>query len=558
VVLHQPRVVVQNLIADDPAHEKQRLEAALNALRASLDHMLERGDLAHGGEHREVLEAFRMFADDRGWTRRLTEAVMTGLTAEAAVERVQSDNRARMMRQTDAYLRERLHDLDELADRLLNQLQGRSMTRLAGELPDNAILVSRSMGPAALLDYDRSRLRGLVLEEGGAQSHIAIVARAMGIPVVSMIENAVGLVEPDDEIIVDGTTGLVHIRPQADILNTYREKARLRADRQAKFRSLRDVKAVTKDGAAIHLHLNAGLIFDLQNVVDTGADGIGLFRTELQFMVTDRLPSLAEQTALYRSVLEAADGRPVVFRTLDIGGDKILPYMAKAEEENPALGWRAIRIGLDRPGLLRAQVRALLRAATGYDLKIMFPMVATIDEFQRARAIVHREQAFMERFGRAQPRSVQLGVMVEVPSLLFALDALAREVDFMSVGSNDLMQFLFAADRDHPQMAGRYDACNPAAIRALRLIVEAADRAQIPVSVCGELAGRPVDALMLMALGYRHLSMSPLSVGPIKAMVLDLDLGALQQTVSHAMQASETQATIRPDLEQWAHQQGLL
>jgi len=294
------------------------------------------------------------------------------------------------------------------------------------------------------------------------------------------------------------------------------KKPALRADRQAKFRSLRDVKAVTKDGAEIHLHLNAGLIFDLQNVVDTGADGIGLFRTELQFMVTDRLPSLAEQTALYRSVLDAADGRPVVFRTLDIGGDKILPYMAKAEEENPALGWRAIRIGLDRPGLLRAQVRALLRAATGYDLKIMFPMVATIDEFQRARAIVHREQAFMERFGRDKPRSVQLGVMVEVPSLLFALDALAREVDFMSVGSNDLMQFLFAADRDHPQMAGRYDACNPAAIRALRLIVEAADRAQIPVSVCGELAGRPVDALMLMALGYRHLSMSPLSVGPIK------------------------------------------
>ena len=232
--------------------------------------------------------------------------------------------------------------------------------------------------------------------------------------------------------------------------------------------------------------------------------------------------------------------------------------MAKAEEENPALGWRAIRIGLDRPGLLRAQVRALLRAATGYDLKIMFPMVATIDEFERARTIVQREQAFMERFGRALPRSVQLGVMVEVPSLLFALDALAREVDFMSVGSNDLLQFLFAADRDHPQMAGRYDACNPAAIRALRMIVEAADRAQIPVSVCGELAGRPVDALMLMALGYRHLSMSPLSVGPIKAMVLDLDLGALQQRVTQALEASETEATIRPALEQWAHQHGLL
>ena len=558
VVLHQPRVVVQNLIADDPAHEKARLDAALNELRHALDRMLERGDLAHGGEHRDVLEAFRMFADDRGWTRRLTEAVMTGLTAEAAVERVQSDNRARMLRQTDAYLRERLHDLDELADRLLNQLQGRSMVRLAGELPDNAILVARSMGAAALLDYDRSRLRGLVLEEGGAQSHIAIVARAMGIPVVSMIENAAGLVEPNDEIIVDGSTGLVHVRPQADILNTYREKARLRANQQAKYRSLRDVKAVTKDGVEIGLHLNAGLIFDLQNVVETGADGIGLFRTELQFMVTDRLPSLGEQTQLYRSVLEAAQGRPVLFRTLDIGGDKILPYMAKAEEENPALGWRAIRIGLDRPGLLRAQVRALLRAAEGYDLKIMFPMVATIDEFERARAIVQREQAFMQRIGRPMPHSVQLGVMVEVPSLLFKLDALAQVVDFMSVGSNDLLQFLFAADRDHPQMAGRFDACNPAAITALQQIVEAADRAAIPVSVCGELAGRPVDALMLLALGYRTLSMSPLSIGPIKALVLDLDLAALRRHFLDLLQSAPRVSTLRPALEQWAREQGLL
>ena len=558
VVLHQPRLVVKNLIADDPLHEKDRLDQALQALRNALDTMLERGDLAHGGEHREVLEAFRMFAEDRGWTRRLTEAVMTGLTAEAAVERVQSDNRARMMRQTDAYLRERLHDLDELADRLLHELQGRSMSPHAGHLPDNAILVARSMGPAALLDYDRSRLRGLVLEEAGAQSHIAIVARAMGIPVVSMIENAVGLVEPEDEIIVDGSTGHVHIRPPVDIQKTYQEKARLRAARQAQYQSLRDVRAVTKDGTAIGLHLNAGLVFDLHNIVETGADGIGLFRTELQFMVTDRLPSLAEQTKFYRSVLEAAGDRPVIFRTLDIGGDKILPYMAKTEEENPALGWRAIRIGLDRPGLLRAQIRALLRAAAGYDLKIMFPMVATLDEFERARQWVEREQRFMQKFDRPLPASLQLGVMVEVPSLLFALDDLAQSVDFMSVGSNDLMQFLFAADRDHPLMADRFDACNPAAMRALKLIVAAADRAGVPVSVCGELAGRPIDALMLMALGYRNLSMSPLSVGPIKAMVLDLHLGALKEHVDTLLQHKMQASTIRADLEHWAQQHGLL
>ncbi len=558
VVLHQPRIVVKNLIADDPVKEKERLEKALAALRESLDAILERGDLAHGGEHRDVLETFRMFASDRGWARRLTEAVMTGLTAEAAVERVQSDNRARMVRQTDPYMRERLHDLDELADRLLNLLSGRAMTRTAGDLPDNAILVARSMGPAALLDYDRSRLRGLVLEEGGQQSHIAIVARALGIPAVSMINNATGLVESGDGIVVDGATGLVHVRPPADIEHTYQEKARLRAKRQAQYRSLRDVKPVTKDGIEISLQLNAGLLFDLPNLAETGAQGIGLFRTELQFMVADRLPTLGEQTALYRSVFESAGDLPITFRTLDIGGDKILPYMAKVDEENPALGWRAIRIGLDRPGLLRAQIRALLRAAEDRDLKIMFPMIATIDEFERAKAIVGREQAHLARFGHPAPRSVQLGVMVEVPSLLFAIDEIAARADFMSVGSNDLMQFLFAADRDNPQLAGRFDSCNPACLRALKLVADAGAKAGIPVTLCGELAGRPIDAMMLLALGYRGLSMSPLSIGPVKAMILDLELGPVRHNIETLLRNNPEAASLREDIISMARDMGLV
>lgn len=558
VVLHQPRAIVKNLIADDPVKEKGRLEQGLAALRESLDAMLERGDLAHGGEHRDVLETFRMFAADRGWARRLTEAVMTGLTAEAAVERVQSDNRARMMRQTDPYLRERLHDLDELADRLLSQLSGGTMARVAGDLPDNAILVARSMGPAALLDYDRSRLRGLVLEEGGPQSHIAIVARALGIPAVSMIGNATGLVETGDDIVVDGATGLVHVRPPADIEHAYQEKARLRATRQAQYRKLRDVKAVTKDGVEIAMQLNAGLLFDLPNLAETGAQGIGLFRTELQFMVADRLPTLGEQAALYRSVLESAGDQPVTFRTLDIGGDKILPYMAKVEEENPALGWRAIRIGLDRPGLLRAQIRSLLRAAEHRDLRIMFPMIATIDEFERAKAIVGREQAHLARFGHPSPRSVKLGVMVEVPSLLFTIDEIAARADFMSVGSNDLMQFLFAADRDNQQLAGRFDSCNPACLRALKLIADAGAKAGIPVTLCGELAGRPVDAMVLLALGYRGLSMSPLSIGPVKAMILDLELEPVRARIEALLRDHPHAASLREDIIALAREMGLV
>ncbi len=557
VVLHEPRVVIKNMIADDPNAESRRLEVALGELRASIDDMLDRGDLAHGGEHREVLETFRMVAHDRGWLRRLREAVMTGLTAEAAVERVQSDNRARMMRQTDPYLRDRLHDLDELANRLLHQLVGQSLVADPAELPDNAVLVARSMGPAALLDYDRARLRGLILEEGGPTSHIAVVARAMGIPAVGMVENVTGLVESGDAIIVDGQTGVVQLRPQPDVEQAYKEKARLRAKRQEQYRGLRDVKPVTKDGVEIRLNLNAGLVFDLPNLETSGAQGIGLFRTELQFMVAERLPSLGEQMQLYRSVLEAAGERPVTFRTLDIGGDKVLPYMSKMEEENPALGWRAIRIGLDRPGLLRAQIRAMLKAAASREMRIMFPMIATIDEFDRAKALVDRELGHLGRHGYELPREIKLGVMVEVPSLLFAIDAIAAKADFLSVGSNDLMQFLFAADRENPRMAERFDPLNPACLRALRVVARAGERSGIPVTLCGELGGRPLEAMALIGIGYRSLSMSPLSIGPVKAMLLGLDAGAVSDYVNRLIDEKPSVASLREDLQAFAERTGV-
>src|ERR1700757_1408681 len=352
-----------------------------------------------GGAHRDVLEAYRMFACDRGWAHKLEEAVMTGLTAEAAVERVQSDTRARMLRQTDPFLRERLHDLDDLANRLMRQLTGRDHAPSRESLPENAILVARSMGPAALLDYDRKRLRGLVLEEGGPHSHVTIVARALGIPAVGEIENAAGIVDPGDAIIVDGSTGDLHIRPLPDMEAAYAERVRLGARRQQQYAALRDKRCITRDGDEIALLLNAGLSVDLPHIADTGAGGIGLFRTELQFMVAPSFPRTSEQYALYRAVLEAAGSKPVTFRTLDIGGDKLLPYMRNVEEENPALGWRAIRLGLDRPGLLRTQLRALLRAGSGRALKIMFPMVSTVQEFDQAKEFVERELTHLRRHG---------------------------------------------------------------------------------------------------------------------------------------------------------------
>jgi len=556
VVLHEPRIQVTKLIADDPNREMVRLETAIEALRAEIDHMLDDEDVARGGEHKDILEAYRMFAHDRGFVRRLKEAIGTGITAEAAVERVQSDNRARMMRQTDPYLRERMHDLDDLANRLMRQLTGEK-GEVRMELPDNAIVVARHMGPAALLDYDRTRLRGLVLEEGGATSHVAIVARALGIPTVGQAENVTSLADPGDAIIIDGATGEVHLRPTSDVENAYAEKVRFRARRQAQYAAIRHLPAVTRDGVEIKLNLNAGLMVDLPFLEETGAHGIGLFRTELQFMVANALPRTAEQLDLYRKVLDAAGHRPVTFRTLDIGGDKVLPYMEVIQEENPAMGWRAIRLGLDRPGLLRSQVRAMLRAGAGREVRIMFPMVAAVEEFDAAKAIVERELTHLRRHDHRMPERVQIGVMVEVPALLFQLDELLPRVDFLSVGSNDLVQFMFAVDRGNNRVANRFDVMTPPILRALRTLARKGHEHGKLVTLCGELASRPLEAMALAGLGYRSLSLSPAAMGPVKSMLLDLDLGRfaamLDDLIDHPRQGS----SIRQRLRDFAEAEGV-
>jgi phosphotransferase system enzyme I (PtsP) len=557
VVLHEPRVVITNVIADDVPKELKRLDTAIGTLRADLDRMVEHRDVADGGEHRDVLEAYRMFSYDQGWLHKIREAVGTGLTAEAGVERVQSDTRARMLRASDPYLRDRLHDLDDLANRLMRVLMGRDHAPGREQLPDNAIVVARSMGPAALLDYDRKKLRGLILEEGGLTSHVSIVARALGIPAVGEIENATGSVETGDAVIVDGSTGQVHLRPRQDIQAAYGERVKLRARRQAQYRALRDRPCITKDGEKIALMINAGLMIDLPHLEETGAAGIGLFRTELQFMVADTLPRTGEQLTLYRSVLDAAAKKPVTFRTLDIGGDKVLPYMRNFEEENPALGWRAIRLGLDRPGLLRSQVRAMLRAAGGRELRVMFPMIATVEEFDQAKALVEIELTHLRRHGHALPERVQIGAMLEVPSLLFQLDELLERVDFLSVGSNDLMQFLYAADRGNTRVSERFDPLSAPVLRALKDVADKARKHGKPVALCGELASQPIGAMALAILGYRALSLSPSAIGPVKAMLLDLDTKKGAAEILPFLDQPIGSVSIRNKLEGFAAAQGL-
>ncbi|MBS0523141.1 MAG: phosphoenolpyruvate--protein phosphotransferase [Proteobacteria bacterium] len=521
-VLHEPRIVIQKVVAEDIASEQIRFDEALGAVRDDVDRMLEAHDM-QSGEQREILETFRMFVDDRGWIDRVREAIASGLTAEAGVQRAFDDVRTRLGQSTDPYIRERLSDLQDLTNRVQLRLTGRAALDPT-TLPDDMIVIARDMGPAELLDYDRARLRGVVLEEGSALSHVAIVARALDIPVVGRAPDVLARIEPGDSMIIDGDHAQVLVRPAEDIVQTISTAIEARAERLRKYAALRELPSATRDQARIGLHINAGLLIDMQHLDETGADGVGLYRTEIPFMVRSEFPDVDAQAWLYSRVLDVADGKPVTFRTLDVGGDKVLPYVGAFGDENPAMGWRAIRIGLDRPAMLRRQLRALIQAANGRPLSVMFPMIAEVSELLGARRLLELELDRARRRGLAVPERLRVGVMFEVPALAWQLDSLLPHVDFISVGTNDLLQFLYAADRGNTRVAGRYDTLSPALLRLLHFVVEKTRPAGVDLSVCGEMAGRPVEALALLALGVRTLSMAPGSIGPVKAMVRSLDL----------------------------------
>jgi phosphotransferase system enzyme I (PtsP) len=526
-LLHEPRVVIRQVVAEDVAAEEKRLRDAVAAMQQAVDALVDRSHRLGPGEHRDILETYRMFAADRGWLGRITEAVRSGLTAEAAVQRVRDETRRRMMQITEPYLRERLFDLEDLANRLQQFLAGQAPGIAAADGPAEFILVAHSMGPAELLDYASRRIKGLVLEEGSPTAHVAIVARAFDIPVVGRVAEAARRIDHGDTVIVDGDHGQVLIRPRADIEQGVAATVAARTRRRAYYDTLRDTPAVTRDGVAIRLLLNAGLLLDLAQLPATGAEGIGLFRTEIPLLTRHAFPDVADQTEFYRRAYEQVDNRPIAFRTLDIGGDKVLPYLAHAAEENPAMGWRAIRIGLDRPAMLRQQLRALLRAAAGHDLYVKFPMIAEIAEFEEARALLDKEVGRIAAEGREPPRSISVGVMLEIPSLLWQLPALLERVDFLSIGTNDLAQFLYACDRGNPRLADRYDLLSAPMLALFRQVIAACSAANKPLSMCGEMAGSPIEAMVLIALGFRTLSLTATAIGPVKAMTQSLDAGAL-------------------------------
>ena len=534
VWLHEPRVVVSNPIADDPHRELERLTEAVDELRVGVDRML--SSAATGDKDQlEVLEAYRMFANSKGWMRRMEEDISRGLSAEAAVEKEQSTARARMGQVTDPYLRDRLHDLDDLSNRLLRILTGQGQ-ETGAEMPHDPILIARNIGPAELLDYGR-RLKGIVLEEGSVGSHAAIVARALAIPLVIHAERITTEALNGDLILVDGDQGVAHLRPDETVVGAFRDKMAMQAKAQERYASIREKPAETLCGTKVNLHMNAGLMADLPSLVSSGAEGVGLFRTELQFLIRSRMPKRAELSELYARVMDASQGKRVVFRTLDIGSDKVLPYMTRTQEPNPALGWRAVRVALDKPGVMRMQLQALIRAAAGRPLSVMFPFVAQREEFTAARAEVDKALERERILGHPLPASLEVGAMLETPSLAFSPDALYQDVDFMSVGGNDLKQFFFAADRENELVRKRYDTLNVSFLRFLEWIVERCAQNNTPLSFCGEDAGRPVDAACMAAIGLRTLSMRPASIGPVKSVLRRTDLTELKAIIDDAREA---------------------
>ncbi len=556
-VFHQPRVHVEHTVADDTEAERERVYSAFRKMRDQIDAMTKEAEFGTAGEHQEILETYKMFAYDEGWSRRINEAIDSGLTAEAAIERVHQRMRARMRDIDDPILAERLHDLEDLSNRLLRIVSGRMGTAAQTGLARDTVLIARNLGPAELLEYDRRRLKAVLLEEGSLTAHMTIVARAMSVPVVGRLQDIRHCVNEGETILVDGDNGSVIVRPNRTLATAFDQRMAMSQKRKAEFAAMRSLPAVTRDGTRISIMVNAGLAEDAASLELTGADGIGLFRTEFQFLVSATLPGRERQQRLYAKVLDAAGDRPVVFRTVDIGGDKALPYIAdvKDESENPAMGWRALRLSLDRSTLMKAQARALLEASAGRVLRVMFPMISEPWEYEDAKQLFEEQVAWARSTNRPLPSRIEFGAMLEVPSLAEMLDQLLPNVDFLSIGTNDLTQFLFAADRSDPRLAERYDWLSPSILRFLHRVLNTAREAGVPVRICGEMAGRPLEAMALIGIGAENFSITPAAVGPIKAMVRSLDSTAIRPRLVQLLK--KPPRNLRKALTDWARKHSI-
>nr|QIM10374.1 phosphoenolpyruvate--protein phosphotransferase [uncultured Alphaproteobacteria bacterium] len=552
-VVHRRRQSVTNIFAEDKDKELRRLQLAHQQMNEDLDNKFNSTKLGIG-EHVDILDAYRMFAKDKGWYQKIAANINGGLAAEAAVERAYEDMWKRLSSSSDSYLKERLHDLRDVADRLLSYLSGDYKEIKEVEAKD-IVLVAQTMGPAELMDYDYSRIRGLILEDGTPTMHVAIVAKALNIPVVSKIKGIFTEIQNGQTVAVDGNEGLVYVNPSALIERDFYKKIAEKEQLAKKLAELRNLPAQTLDGQKIGMYINVGLPLDFDYIESTNCDGVGLYRTEIPFMASEYMPDVDKQVSYYKDLMDLCGRKRVIFRSLDVGSDKLLPYWAYSGEANPAIGWRSIRITLDRRAILRKQIKAFLISAVGKELNVMFPMISDLEEFEDAKETLLLELEKEKKRGQSVPEKVNVGLMIEVPSVLFQLDDILPKADFISVGTNDLAQFIFACDRGNPKLLERYDVLSAPFLNVMKTIVDKAKEYGVYCSVCGEMASNPIEALALIGLGYRNLSSSGAAFGRVKGMVRSVNTNDVADYVQSLLKSPR--ATLRPQLISYAYDHGI-
>lgn len=512
-------------------HEQEWLMLAIENAIADFRRMRKKYDSELNKDALAIFDLFTHLLNDPMLRADLKDQINKGDRADWALRQVVESYSHRFAQMSDGYMKERAHDIRELGQRLLYFLHNTESGQL--ELKSPVILVVRELTASLLASIPKEKLLAVISLEGAANSHAAILSRALGVPAVmgatlspEAIHNCVG--------VVDGYSGEILIEPSDQLLEEYRALQTEEFELSQMVEGELSQEACTEDGSQIEILLNAGLSADTNIAINRGVDGVGLYRTEIQFLLQHRFPSEEEQTQQYRSVLSAYSGKKVVMRTLDIGGDKPLPYLP-IEEDNPFLGWRGIRFTLDHPDIFLIQLRAMIKASVGLNnLKILLPMIASCQELDETLILV--DQAFSD-VKKLVPTVVmpEIGIMVEVPSMIYLLPMVASKVDFVSVGSNDLTQYLLAVDRNNARVSDVYESIHPAVIIAMKQILDSCNQYQIPVSVCGELAGDPIGALLLVGLGYRSLSMNTSNVARIKYLLRKMDSGKLQQLSEQAL-----------------------
>lgn len=539
-----PLPVVQRKI-DDVDREIQRLHQAIEETKKDLKRIRDKTLKKFDQQHAAIFEAHLLVASDPELIERVTEAISQDrVNAEYALKTIRDEFLTLFESMDNEYMRERAQDIKDVTDRILSKLLDIQQADLS-LIQEDVILVAHDLTPSETALMDTGYVRGIVTDVGGRTSHAAIMARSLELPAIVGTKKATATIQDGDLLIVDATQGVVHINPSVETLARYREKqAQYQYSKQILFK-LKEAPTVTKDGTRVELFANIGSPQDLKGVLSNGAEGIGLFRTEFLYMRRPSLPTEEEQVVAYRQVLEAMAGKPVLIRTLDIGGDKELPYLHLPRELNPFLGYRAIRLCLDRPGVFKTQLRALLRASVYGNLRIMFPMIATVEEFLQAKTLLLKTKKELKQEGIETSDTIPVGMMVEVPSAAILADQFAEVVDFFSIGTNDLIQYTFAADRMNERVAYLYQPYHPSILRLIKHVIDAAHRHGKSVGMCGEMAGDPIAVPLLLGLGLDEFSMSAISILPTRQLIRNLSKEAMVDLAKQALNLTTMDEVIK-------------